>query len=178
MAKRMPVNRRAASCEHGMPVRRNALPKQSVCSSFVKLRGTTLQPLFMHRLPSKSAIWRMRMAAVLLWLMCIAAILVIVAFVMAFMERSPEQVRVAIMSLIGFVVLAIIQWLVSLRTKCPLCVTPVLAAKNCSKNKKAKTFMGSYRLRVANNVLLNNYFRCPYCSEPTELVVRDRHSRR
>ena len=63
-------------------------------------------------------------------------------------------------------------------TKCPLCVTPVLAAKNCSKGKNAKTFLGSHRLRVANNVLFKGYFRCPYCSEPTELTVRSRHSKR
>jgi len=132
----------------------------------------------MHRLPSKTAIWRMRLASLLLWLCCLAIPAVIAAFTIAVMERSREKVDIAILMLAGFVGLVILQWLVSLQTKCPLCITPVLAAKSCSKNKKAKKFLGSYRLRVANNILLRNHFRCPYCSEPTELVVRTRHSRR
>ena len=104
--------------------------------------------------------------------------MVIAAFTLAVMERSGEKLRIAICLLIGFFALAILQWIISLQTKCPLCVPPVLASKSCSKNKKAQKLFGSYRLRVAASILSRNHYRCPYCSEPTELVVRDRKSRR
>ena len=54
----------------------------------------------------------------------------------------------------------------------------MLAAKNCSNNRNAKNFLGSDRLRAANNVIFTNHFGCPYCGEPTELAVRERHARR
>ena len=132
----------------------------------------------MHRLPSRKAIWRLRFAALLLWMAGLSFVATIVCFAWAIMERSREQVDIAISVLVGFVIIAVTQWLVALQTKCPLCLTPVLGNKSCAKNKKAKTFLGSYRLRVANSILMRNYFRCQYCSEPTELVVRPRHSRR
>ena len=132
----------------------------------------------MHRLPHSKAIWRLRFASLLLWINYLAFLGMVGGFGYAFWTRSPDQVRIAILIMAGFVGSVVLQWLVSLGTKCPLCMTPVLAAKNCSKNRNAKTFLGSYRLRVANNVLLRNHFRCPYCSEPTELKVRDRRSRR
>jgi len=128
----------------------------------------------MHRLPSKSSIFRFRLASLLLWVNYLIFVASVAALVHAFMERSREKVEIAILLMGAFVASVILQWLVSLGTKCPLCITPVLVGKSCSKNKKAKTFFGSYRLRVANNVLFRNYFRCPYCSEPTELVVRTR----
>ena len=132
----------------------------------------------MHRLPNRKAIWRLRFAALLLWINYIAFVAMVIAFFRAFWDRDQEVVVIAISIMGVFIVTAILQWFVALRTKCPLCVTPVLAAKNCSKGKNAKTFLGSHRLRVANNVLFKGYFRCPYCSEPTELTVRSRHSKR
>jgi len=135
---------------------------------------THLQSHPMHRLRTRSAIWRLRAAALLFWLCCIAFLGMISAFVMAFMERSRDQVEIAIISTISFMFLAMAQWLISLKTKCPLCLTAVLASKNCAKHRNARTFLGSYRLRVANRVLLSNHFRCPYCGELTELAVRQR----
>ena len=132
----------------------------------------------MHRLPNKKSIWRLRFASLLLWINYLAFAAVLAAFTYAVVERSRELVNIAILIMAGFIGSVILQWLISMQTKCPLCITPVLAAKNCSKNKKAKTFLGSYRLRVANNVIFRNHFRCPYCSEPTELKVRDRRARR
>jgi len=131
----------------------------------------------MHRLSSKSAIFRFRVAALLLWINSLIFLASIAALVNAIIERSHRHVLLAIILMGSLLILALVQWLVALQTKCPLCITPVLAAKNCAKNKKARKIFGSYRLRVAASLLLRNYFRCPYCSEPTELVVRDRHSR-
>ena len=96
----------------------------------------------------------------------------------AFVERSREGVELAIILMAAFVICSILQWLTALRAKCPLCMMPTLVPKHCSKNRHAKKFLGSYRLRAANSILFKNYFRCPYCGEPTELAVRERHSRR
>ncbi len=67
---------------------------------------------------------------------------------------------------------ALLQWLVSQRAQCPLCMTPVLAAKGCAKHRRARKFLGSHRLRVAMAVLLRGRFHCPYCNERARLVVK------
>lgn len=131
----------------------------------------------MHRLPSKLAIYRLRLAALLLWVNYLLFIAAMVVLGTAVYEKSQDLVMKAIVLMIVCGLSVAAQWLVALQTKCPLCITPVLVAKRCSKNRKAKTFLGSYRLRVANNVIFRNYFRCPYCSEPTELQVRSRRPR-
>ena len=56
--------------------------------------------------------------------------------------------------------------------QCPLCRVPVLSGQGCSKSAKSKTFLGSYRLRVASDILFHNQFRCPYCNEPTKMKSR------
>lgn len=80
-----------------------------------------------------------------------------------------------------FVLLGI-QWTVASRAGCPLCRTPVLAPRFCTKHRLARTFLGSHRLRVALSVLFKNRFRCPYCNESTALQLGKRvhlaHSRR
>lgn len=132
----------------------------------------------MHRLPSTSSILRFRVAALLLWLNVLLTLATVVAFVHAFRERHWDEVVIAL-GVMGLSLLSVcIQWLFAMKTKCPLCMTPVLAAKNCSKNKKARRLFGSYRLRVATSILFRNCFRCPYCSEPTQLTVRPRNSSR
>jgi hypothetical protein len=56
--------------------------------------------------------------------------------------------------------------------RCPLCMGPVLLSRQCSHHKKALTLYGSYRLRVAKDIVLRNGFSCPYCGEPTKCEVR------
>jgi hypothetical protein len=70
------------------------------------------------------------------------------------------------------IILTILEWIFCARTRCPLCLTPVLAAKSCSKHRKARKLMGSYRLRVALGILCKNSFQCPYCSESSALELR------
>jgi len=72
---------------------------------------------------------------------------------------------VAILSLF----LVIPQWTLGTHTHCPLCWTPVLAPKGCTKHRDARKLMGSHRLRVAVAVLFKNQFRCPYCNECTAM---------
>ena len=56
----------------------------------------------------------------------------------------------------------------------PLVLTPVLASKDCAKHRRARTFLGSHRLRVALSILFKNTFRCPYCWEKSAMTVRSR----
>jgi hypothetical protein len=56
-------------------------------------------------------------------------------------------------------------------------MTPVLAKKRCAKHRRARTFLGSHRLRVAMAVIFTKSFRCPYCHESTALEVRERKNR-
>ncbi len=67
-----------------------------------------------------------------------------------------------------------LQWMFAGRTRCPLCLTPVLANKACSKHRKAQSFLGSYRLRVALSIFFRGYFTCQYCNESTAIEVRTR----
>ena len=68
----------------------------------------------------------------------------------------------------------IFQCILAARALCPLCRTPVLAAKACAKHRNARTFLGSHRMRVAMGILFRDSFVCPYCHEPSVLEVRQK----
>ena len=129
----------------------------------------------MHRLKSTSLIRRFRLAA---FLLCAKCVLVPVTGGVLIQSTITSDQKLTIIG-IGLIALTalttIMQWLVAARTSCPLCMTPVLAAKKCATNRRARTFLGSHRLRVALAVLFRNSFLCPYCHEPTALEVRDRN---
>ena len=136
----------------------------------------------MHRFQSKSTIKRFRFASLLICGLCLLVPLVVVVLADAIFRNDPRQMIVA-MGLGGLAVLVgILQWVVASRTRCPLCMTAVLATKGCSKHRHAQTFCGSHRLRVALAVLFRGSFTCPYCHEPSVMEVRHRapyaHARR
>ena len=68
----------------------------------------------------------------------------------------------------------ILEWLLSARARCPLCMISPLHPKGCQKNRRVKRLFGSYRLLVATNVLFRDYFQCPYCGEATKIALRER----
>jgi len=128
----------------------------------------------MHRLPSQSAVTRFRVAA---YLYIIALLIVIggIGYLGWALYASLQDHVVTAAAVIGLAVVTfIIQWIASARVRCPLCLVPSMAKKNCSKNRNAKRLLGSYRLKVASSIILHNNFRCPYCNEPTALEVRQR----
>ncbi len=88
-------------------------------------------------------------------------------------DSKLSVIGVGMLLSVGLVVL--LQWSVSNRANCPLCLTPVLANKDCVKHRNAKTLLGSHRLRVAVSLLFTRRFRCPYCGEPT--LLEPRHTR-
>jgi hypothetical protein len=126
----------------------------------------------MHRLHSNAAIYRLRIAALLVCFKCVMAPVAagLLCYALIIHDQKLTLMAVGLVLLTAF--FAILQWIVAARTSCPLCMTPVLAKKGCTKHRHARTFLGSHRLRVALTILLKNSFRCPYCNEPTLLEVR------
>lgn len=88
------------------------------------------------------------------------------------MTDDPGLTKIAIALLALTLLVGILQCLVAARTRCPLCMTPVLARKGCSKHRNARTLLGSHRMRVAVAILFRNGFKCPYCHESSEMKVR------
>ena len=126
----------------------------------------------MHYFRSELAIWRLRIAALLVCGKCLLAPVSLLTLAYSLVIRDHELTIMAGGMVLLTLLFVILQWLVSQRTQCPLCMTPVLATKGCAKHRHAKTLFGSYRLRVALAVLFQGWFRCPYCNEPSELKVR------
>jgi hypothetical protein len=126
----------------------------------------------MHRFPSKSVITRFRFAAFLLC--CFFLMIPVVAGTLAYsiVMDDPELTKIGIALLALAALLAILQCLIGARTRCPLCMTPVLATRGCSKHRHARTLFGSHRLRVAVAILFRNGFKCPYCHESATMEVR------
>lgn len=131
----------------------------------------------MHRFPSRSIITRFRIAASLLCLKCLLA--PVSAGILIFSIFTDDRELTILAIILGFLTILIIffQWLVSARTRCPLCLTPVLASKDCAKHRKASSFLGSHRLRVALGIIFKDSFVCPYCHEKSAMEVRthDKH---
>lgn len=126
----------------------------------------------MHRFQTTTALRRMRLAALLV---CARSILLPLTFgglVYVIVSNNQLVARYVLAIIPVTVVVVIIQILVSARTHCPLCMTPVLGFKSCNKHKKSRTIFGSYKLRVALGVIFFRSFRCPYCNEPTTMQVR------
>lgn len=127
----------------------------------------------MHHLRSSSVVVRFRFAA-LLWFVICLLVPVAVGLLLGSMWTNDFDLSMAgsCMALLGLG-LVIPQWVAGSHTDCPLCWTPVLAPKSCVKHRRARSFMGSHRLRVALAIFFKNQFRCPYCNESTTLAQRD-----
>lgn len=128
----------------------------------------------MHRFSSKSAIVRLKLASLLLCLKYLFAVATGGILLYSIAENDQRLTWIAIGSGVFTLGVVIVQWLLAAKTRCPLCLTPVLATKGCSKHRNARTLLGSHRLRVAMSVLFKGRFYCPYCHEPSALEVRQK----
>jgi hypothetical protein len=128
----------------------------------------------MHRFQSSSTLIRLRFAALLLGLKYLLVPTAVGLLIGAIFYDSRQWMLVAV-GLGGFTILTmILQWILASRPRCPLCLTPILASKRCSKHRKARTTLGSHRLRVALAILFRGRFLCPYCHEPSVMEVRNK----
>jgi predicted RNA-binding Zn-ribbon protein involved in translation (DUF1610 family) len=128
----------------------------------------------MHRLPSKKSIIRMRATAILICLKFLTATAAGICISWGIIADDDKSSIAGLALLIATFILAIAQWILAAKTYCPLCHTPVMSSKRCSRSRKARKFLGSYKLQVALAVIFTGRFRCPYCGEPSTLDVRNR----
>lgn len=126
----------------------------------------------MHKLPNKTSIIRFRVAALMVCVKTLLIFATILVYACSFITQLQELATIGLLLAGSIVILFPIRLAITSTCQCPLCRVPVLSGKACSKNMKAKSFLGSYRLRVALQILLKNRFRCPYCNETTEIKSR------
>ena len=128
----------------------------------------------MHRLPSSSSIFRFRCSSLLLWLsvLCFLSGLVVMAY--GFFHSRNDLVVSGSEVVAAGLTAYLLEWALSSRARCPLCMIPPLHPKRCQKNRRARRLLGSYRLQVATSVLFRDHFQCPYCGEATKIAVRER----
>jgi hypothetical protein len=128
----------------------------------------------MHRLPSQSAVIRFRLSAYLLVIGTLLGYASLGFMAYSFFIGHRTHMILGACLLGAAILIIVFQWIVAARARCPLCLTPSLSKKSCSKNRNAKRLLGSYRLRASASIIFHNNFRCPYCNEPTVLEVRQR----
>lgn len=126
----------------------------------------------MHRFPNKQVVTRFRLAALLYCARCLMVPTISALFVYSLVLDDVELTRLGMELLAVTILLSIVQWLLAVRTRCPLCLTPVLAASGCAKHRSARPLLGSHRLRVATGILFRDSFLCPFCHEPAAMEVR------
>lgn len=124
-----------------------------------------------------TAVIRFRLAAFLLIANFMFAIIAAVFLFRSVVELDQRLTMIGLGYLAVVLIAVVTQWVVASGAFCPLCRTPVLAPKLCTKHRRAQSLLGSHRLRVATSILFANQFRCPYCNEPTGMEVRSRISR-
>lgn len=126
----------------------------------------------MHRLPSRYSVRRFRISSWLFiarWLLVLAGVGYLL-HAMALHVFHSALVSVGILA--GALVVGFLQCVVSTRACCPLCLAHPIGSRTCAKHRRARPALGSHRLRVAGNIILNGYFRCPYCGELTAVKTR------
>ena len=92
----------------------------------------------------------------------------------ALYDGDKSFIVIALTAGIASLLLFVISHLGSFSARCPLCMNPVLHTRGCQKHRKARKFFGSFRLRVARDIVFKNKFLCPYCGEPTVCAPRER----
>jgi hypothetical protein len=127
----------------------------------------------MHHPRSIATVIRLRLSAFLLLAISLLAIVAAALLTHSIVVHDTSLITVGASIAGSCMLLLIIQWAVASSVGCPLCRTAVLAPKSCMKHRRARTLLGSHRLRVAMSILLKNRFRCPYCNEYTALKIRE-----
>ena len=126
----------------------------------------------MHRLRSANSIIRFKVASWGLFLMLLLAPPALGMTICGFFMWDIWLLKVALCLIVAILTLGIIRWIFALGARCPLCLIHLMLGQSCSKNAKAKVFLGSCRLRVACCIISRKYFCCPYCGESTVMEVR------
>lgn len=128
----------------------------------------------MHRFHSRSTILRFRFAALLLFLKFLLPVMALGVLGYGWANDDHELMIIGLGLGLLAVLVSVLQWLLAWRTRCPLCMTPLMVSKGCSKHRNARTVLGSHQLRVAMAIMFKDSFVCPYCHEASAMEVRHR----
>lgn len=128
----------------------------------------------MHRLPSQYTVTHFKFVS---WVLLLIYLMVpstfgVIGYSVAVQNHEFMQIALGLIAVT--VIAVIIQWIISWRARCPICHTTALSHQGCTKHRNARTFFGSYRLRVACSVIFKKWFCCPYCGEHTAVQARPR----
>lgn len=126
----------------------------------------------MHKIRHLHTLVAMRVASGLLLLSCLLCVSAITVAIYSLYEINRPLLLVSLGLLGGFLVTALGYRYYASSSRCSLCMGPVLLSRQCSRSKKAQRSFGSYRLRVARDIIFKNSFCCPYCGEPTKCEVK------
>ncbi len=130
----------------------------------------------MHKLQSHTTIIRYRLISCF-FLIRIFLSLVALPLAAYGLFTDHRQLVIAGLATVFFaVVVRVLEWSLAGKVRCPLCMTPVMRNMGCSRHRRARRLLGSYRLRVAIGVLFRDRFTCPYCNEPTAIQVRQKRA--
>jgi hypothetical protein len=121
----------------------------------------------MHHLRSRQSVTRFKLVSWLLCLMWLGIVATFGIFIYSLLAKDKQLASLTLWMILSSLLLGILQWVLSSRPHCPLCLTPPIAHRACSKHRNAKQLFGSYRLRVACSIILRKCFCCPYCGETT-----------
>ena len=129
----------------------------------------------MHQLRSKYNVRSFRITALLYIAGILLAVGLVVILTLSLVTGDRRLLTVGLGCGVLFVIAGGVRCVLATLSKCPLCITPVLAGRRCSKHRHARSLFGSHRLRVSFSILFKNSFRCPYCNESTAIKVRQRN---
>lgn len=132
----------------------------------------------MHRLPSSTSLRNFRLATLLIFMLGAGLLGFLGLGAAAVLLGDHQLVRVFLWVAGSLPVIALVYLVIGLRARCPLCMNPPLAPRRCQKHRRARTILGSHRLRVALAIFFRGRFTCPYCGEVTSMEVRQSRRRR
>lgn len=112
------------------------------------------------------SLYRSSCLLILLWLLTPA---IFGAAGYAYLEKN--QISLIILAgTVGLYLLTYLSFTISSSNcQCQLCQAKTMRSLKCTRNKKAKKTLGSYRLNMALSIVFRGHFLCQYCGEPFTL---------
>lgn len=126
----------------------------------------------MYRLPNHFSVRRFHLSS---WLFLLKWLLVLAGVGSLVWAMVSSDFRLALISTSLFfaaLLIGLLHCLISHDAFCPLCHARPIGSGTCAKHRSARRMLGSHQLKVAGNIILNGYFRCPYCGEFTAVKTR------
>lgn len=89
----------------------------------------------------------------------------LVFFALGAYQQNPTYLIVAGGCLAILLFLQMLHGLESRQIVCPNCRSQIFVIGRCAKHRNAQKLLGSHALRIAQQVVFSNTFKCQYCDE-------------